>query len=105
MARAHELLTPGGILAIHVSNRYYDLAPAVASAARAAGLTVMERVYDPAQADRDRGATPSDWLIATTEPGDVATLETAGWRPIPDGIRPLTDDHPDLLRLLRIGLF
>jgi hypothetical protein len=100
-----RVLDRGGVLAIHVSNRYYDLAPAVASAARAAGLTVLQRVYEPTDAERDRGATPSHWLIATTEPGDAATLAAAGWEPVPTGVRPLTDDHPDILRLLRIGLF
>ncbi len=100
-----RVLRPGGLLAIHVSNRYYDLAPAVASAARAADLTVLERVYQPSEADQKLHAALSDWLVATTDPADVPGLLTAGWQPIREGIRPLTDDHPDLLRLLRIGLW
>ena len=100
-----RVLRPGGLLAIHVSNRYYDLGPAVASAARAAGLTVLERVYEPSAADRRLNAALSDWLIGTTDPSDVPRLEAAGWRTVREGVTPLTDDHPDLLRLLRIGLW
>jgi SAM-dependent methyltransferase len=100
-----RVLRPDGMLAFHVSNRYYDLAPAVASAARQAGLTVLQRVYTPTEADARLGATISHWLIATREPDDVPGLLAAGWEPIRDGVAPLTDDHPDLLRLLRAGLW
>jgi SAM-dependent methyltransferase len=100
-----RVLRPGGLLAIHVSNRYYDLAPAVASAGRAAGLTVLQREYRPSEADVQRGAALSHWLVATTEPGDVPALLAAGWEPVREGVAPLTDDHPDLLRLLRVGLW
>ena len=56
-------------------------------------------------ADAQRGAALSHWLIATGEPDDVPGLLAAGWEPIRDGVAPLTDDHPDLLRLLRAGLW
>ena len=98
-----RVLRPGGLLAIHVSNRYYDLAPAVASAAGRAGLTVLQRIYEPTPEDRDRGASLSHWLVATAVPSDLAELPAAGWEPVRAGVRPLTDDHPDLLRLLRAG--
>ena len=100
-----RVLRPGGVLAIHVSNRYYDLAPAVASAARAAGLTVLQRVYQPTVADQKRGAALSHWLIATTDSADVPGLLADGWQTVREGVVPLTDDHPDLLRLLRVGLW
>ena len=100
-----RVLRPDGMLAFHVSNRYYDLAPAVASAARQAGLTVLQRIYTPTEADARLGATISHWLIATREPDDVPGLLAAGWEPIREGVAPLTDDHPDLLRLLRAGLW
>ncbi len=100
-----RVLRPGGLLAIHVSNRYYDLAPAVATAARQAGLTVLERIYQPTEADRPLNATLSEWLVATTDPADVPRLLAAGWQPVRDDVTALTDDHPDLLRLLRIGLW
>jgi spermidine synthase len=100
-----RVLRPGGVLAIHVSNRYYDLAPAVATAARAAGLTVLQRIYEPSDAERSLTATLSHWLIATRDPADIPGLTAAGWQPVREGVKPLTDDHPDLLRLLRIGLW
>ncbi|MEO8230557.1 MAG: fused MFS/spermidine synthase, partial [Chloroflexota bacterium] len=100
-----RVLRPGGVLAIHVSNRYYDLAPAVASAARRAGLTVLQRIYDPTEAEVERGAALTHWLIATSVPADVPGLIAAGWEPVREGVAPMTDDHPDLLRLLRVGLW
>ena len=100
-----RVLRPGGVLAIHVSNRYYDLAPAVATAARQAGLTVLERIYDPSGAAVNHDATISHWLIATSVIADGPGLVAAGWEPVREGVVPLTDDHPDLLRLLRIGLW
>lgn len=100
-----RVLRPGGVLAIHVSNRYYDLAPAVATAARQAGLTVLQRIYDPSDAAVNHDAIISHWLIATSVTADVPGLVAAGWEPVPEGVVPLTDDHPDLLRLLRIGLW
>ncbi|MDP9483178.1 MAG: hypothetical protein M3P84_08155, partial [Chloroflexota bacterium] len=100
-----RVLRPGGLLAIHVSNRYYDLAPAVASAARRAGLTVLQRIYDPTEAEAKLDATLTHWLVATSVPADVPGLIAAGWEPVREGVAPMTDDHPDLLRLLRIGLW
>jgi spermidine synthase len=99
-----RVLRPGGVLAIHVSNRYYDLAPAVAAAARRAGLTVLQRIHDPADGGA-RNASISHWLIATSMAADVPELVGAGWEPVREGVAPLTDDHPDLLRLLRVGLW
>ncbi len=98
-------LRADGILAIHVSNRYYDLGPAVAAAAERSGLTVLERVYQPTPVDAARGASLSDWLVATRRPADVPVLRAAGWSPVRQGVEPLTDDHPDLLRLLRSGIW
>src|SRR6185503_4921705 len=40
-------LRPDGLLVIHVSNRYYDLAPVVAAAARRLDLAILERLYVP----------------------------------------------------------
>ncbi len=118
-----RVLRPGGTLAIHVSNRYYDLAAPVAAAAERAGLMALVRSYTPAGADRAAGAMPSIWVAASGDPALVESLEArgwvladgalAGWAPAgrasePTGpaagfTRPLTDDFADLLRFLRPG--
>ena len=38
-------LRPGGVVAVHVSNRYYDLEPPVSAGLEAAGLNVVRRVH------------------------------------------------------------
>lgn len=99
---AMRTVAPGGVLAVHVSNRYYDLAPAVAGAAEALGLVSLQRAYAPSTADVQRFlATPSIWVVLARTPADLAALASRGWTPITP-TPPLTDDNADLLRLLRL---
>ena len=98
---AMRTVAPDGLLAIHVSNRYYDLAPAVAAAARDLGLAALRRVYAPTPAGAEMGATGSIWMVLAREPGLLAPLAEAGWAPVPvDGVAAITDDRPDILRFL-----
>lgn len=100
-----RLLRPGGILAIHVSNRYYDLAPALGAAEERLAMAVLERRYSPTPADAaEFGASPSIWVVATADPALADRFRAAGWGPTShDGIEPITDDHPDVLRFLQLG--
>ncbi len=93
-------LRDGGMLAFHLSNRYYDLDPAVGSTARAIGLDAlaMRYVADPPTPE-GLGARSSIWVVAGASE-DIGGLVELGWiRPIPGPV--LTDDFPDLLRTLR----
>jgi SAM-dependent methyltransferase len=98
-----RVLRPGGTLAVHVSNRYYDLAGAVGAAAERVGLTALVRTYAPSQAEAAAGAAPSIWVAATSDPAVVASLKGRGWAPVGAGVEPLTDDFADLFPLLRPG--
>ena len=99
-----RVLRPGGLLAVHVSNRYYDLAPALAAAGARLGATVLDRGYTPTPAEAEVHASISYWVILTRD-RDIADMFIAdGWtRGDAAGIVPLTDDHPDILRFLNIG--
>ena len=103
-AIADELRTvrPGGLLAFHVSNRYYDLGPAIAAGGQAAGLTVLEQFHTPDDAARAKGATPSHWLAASADPLTIASLAARGWSEVAPANRPFTDDYADLIRFLRV---
>jgi hypothetical protein len=103
LAAAGRTLGPDGLLAIHVSNRYYDLSPAVAAAAQRLGLTVLEREYEPAAEDAARGAGLSHWMVAAASPGALAGFLERGWVAARVSDRPFTDDFADLLRHLRAG--
>ena len=100
MATYAHTLRPGGLLLFHLSNRYYDLDPAVAATARAAGFAAlaMHRDATPTNPIPD-AASGSIWVIAGTA-GDVARFAATGWAdPQPGPV--LTDDFSDLLRTLR----
>ena len=62
LADVARTLRPGGVVAVHVSNRYYDLEPPVSAGLEAAGLNVVRRVYTPTKAEGDDGASISHWL-------------------------------------------
>jgi hypothetical protein len=103
-AVADELRTvkPTGVMAFHLSNRYYDLSPAVAAAVRDEGVVILERwhavgpVHEP-------GETPSHWLAASRDSGAIASLRADGWTDVVPADHPFTDDYADLLRYLRLG--
>ena len=99
-----RVLRPGGLLAVHVSNRYYDLAPALAAAGARLGATVLDLGYSPTPAEADADAAISYWVIVTEDRDVADTFIAGGWtRGEGTGIVPLTDDHPDILRFLNIG--
>lgn len=102
MADADRVLTSDGILAVHVSNRYYDLAPPVAAALRSLGMTVLDRLYVPSPGEAAKGAGISHFLAATRDPTAISGLVSRGWVPAASGGTPLTDDFPDLLRYLHL---
>ena len=94
-------LKPGGILAIHVSNRYLDLLPVVAKAAQQLSLQVRQ-VYS--QDDYAIGVFRSDWLLlaAADSAFDNEALQAES-KPLetqPD-IRLWTDDYSDLHGILK----
>jgi hypothetical protein len=96
-------LAPGGVLAVHVSNRHLALAPVVARAARAVRLraALVNTEDDPDETLHRYGAT---WVLASSRDGlfvsppfkDVAknvplSPDTALW----------TDDYSPLLSVVR----
>jgi SAM-dependent methyltransferase len=98
-----RVLKPGGFLLIHVSNRYYDLAPAVVAGAQRLGLVTTSRRFDPTKTEADEGALASQWVVASVSPETIAPLAARGWTPIAAAAQPITDDFPDVLRFARFG--
>jgi spermidine synthase len=57
-----RILSPNGLLMVHISNRYLDLKPVVAAAARSGGWTAALRRYRADAAGVGRNETGSDWV-------------------------------------------
>jgi hypothetical protein len=90
-----------GILAVHVSNKYLDLAPVVALAAAEDGKRAMNIGYD---GDDDKQESASDWVLVSSRPGFFDQPEIgrtdAKIQPI-KGLREWTDDYSNLYRILK----
>lgn len=99
-----RVLAPDGLLLVHISNRFIDLAPVVAAAAHDGGWAAIEMQYRPSTLDRDR-ASPSDWIALSRKPGAIAALEAndPGWLPLVGrpGFTAWTDDYSTILPLLK----
>ncbi len=91
-----------GLVVFHISNRYYDLAPPIAAAVTAEGLSILEKRHSPG-AVSEPGETPSRWLAASRDAETLAMLRAAGWESTTPSDRPFTDDYADLLRYLHLG--
>jgi len=94
-------LKPGGILAVHISNRYLDLKPVLREAAAKFGRHA--RLFDE-DSDEERGVYGSTWVLISD---DAKTFERS---PLASAAEPLesdkavrlwTDDYSDLWRILK----
>jgi spermidine synthase len=97
-------LQPGGLLVLHISNRFFDLGPVVGRVARDAGLWAAHRVdADPDDAEVT-GKFGSHWAILARDSAALAPIVAQGrWNPIQGGdqLRIWTDDYSSVLPLLR----
>ena len=94
-------LAPNGILAVHVSNRYLDLAPVVRQEADAAGF---RSALVSAELDTARDGYASDWVLVSSNGAfmdNQLVRASSDTIPIPRGLRLWTDDYNSLLPILR----
>ena len=94
-------MKPGGVLAVHISNRYLDLVPVVQQAARHLSLEVRQVENDD---DDDAGVYRSDWMLLSASPAafEGKLLKEAAERidSVPR-VKLWTDDYSDLYRILK----
>ena len=98
-----ERLAPGGLLLLHVTNRYIHFAPVVAALAADAGLIVLMRLDSPTRAQRAQGGYPSDWAVMVRKPEDLGGIARDPRWLVP-GTKPgalWTDDYSNVVRRLR----
>ena len=91
-------LKPDGVLAVHISNRYLDLAPVVASACEPLGKIV--RVIG-SENDDHRYTAQAVWAIATSDRTLVASSDLQKGLPAGRHVRAWTDDYSNLFQILK----
>lgn len=93
-------LKPGGILAVHISNRYLDLKPVLREAAARFGRHA--RIVDE-DADDARGVYGSTWVLIADEAKVFERAPLAAAEPLASDrrVRLWTDDYSDLWRILK----
>jgi hypothetical protein len=96
-------LKPGGILAVHVSNRYLDLVPVVSRNAHDLGKAAVD--VDDEDEEQDYFAD-SDWVLVSNDASTFhdPAFKSSSVRParIRPNLRPWTDDYSNLFQILKI---
>jgi SAM-dependent methyltransferase len=94
LASALDRLREGGVLAIHISNVYFDLEPVVAASLKSLGASSLTQYFRSPAAD----GLDSHWLVAARTPADLATVAAdTRWQPPRVGDRIWTDDRSNIL--------
>jgi hypothetical protein len=100
-------LAAGGVILLHLSNRYLDLPPVVAAVAQSMPRPMAVRENDDvgiSDREKDEGKSPSIWVVVARRDEDFGPLTRSirGFLPArPATAPPWTDDRADLLRALR----
>jgi hypothetical protein len=96
-------LSPGGVLALHISNRHLSLGPVLARMARHHGLTAIEQRDRGTDDSASRGASPSHWVVMAPSQAELGALAAdPRWTtPAASETAPLwTDDSASILSVL-----
>jgi hypothetical protein len=99
-------LGPQGLLVLHISNRYLDLAPLLSALARHLGLAGALHYAPEASTHREPAVVASRWVVLSAD-GSVARqlVQESGWQDLQE-VRPgalWTDDRSSLLPLLSLS--
>ena len=94
-------LAPGGLIAVHITNRFLNLRPPLAAVARAQGLRGAARMTS--QTTLKEQHYYSSWVAIAKDEGALAPLLAAGWEDLSleQPARPWTDQHASLLSALK----
>jgi len=90
-------LKPDGVLAIHISNRYLDMAPVVRRAADSFHRTAF---LSQNASDAEHGTTAATWVLIGQRERLIPYSALQELPPAPD-VRPWTDDYSSLLGIMK----
>ena len=98
-----DKLNEGGLLAFHISNRYFDLKPVLANLTRNAGLVALaQKDIQISLEEKQRGKSPSEWVVVARHPSDLTGLNSdARWQPLEArrNVGLWTDDFSSILHV------
>lgn len=104
MALYERRTSAHGVIAFHISNRYFDFAPVLARLAEAQGLTAYIQDDPATDAQAAEGKLEATWVLLARSPADLGPLaQDPRWSRLgPAPTAPLwTDDYSDLLHVFR----
>ena len=97
-----KLLKPNGVLAVHISNRYLDLAPVCARGAESLGRKSMV-VYD----EGDTYSNSTTWVLITADENFFTSAAFNGANIYPAVAKPefrsWTDDYSNIVSILSLN--
>ena len=96
-----EHLAPDGVLLLHVSNRYYDLRPALRATLETLSLPAVHVArVDRLATDQD----PSQYVAVAGHAERLSPLRARGWSPLTElpSVSPWTDDHANVIEALSL---
>ncbi len=101
-----DKLAEDGVLVIHISNRFLELAPVVARIVEQLGYAAQVAFLKKDEIDQDADPTgsPSHWVLVARQPATLDGLALSEvWRPLeaPPGGRAWSDDFSNLLEVIR----
>jgi hypothetical protein len=108
-----ERTSADGLIGIHISNRFMDLAPVVAALAKECGLVCRVRTEKceddnlKTLPDTPPGKTSSSWMVLGRSEEALAKFDRHPgpfkWErvEVPDGLRVWTDDYADVLAVMK----
>lgn len=92
-------LKPSGVLVVHASNHYLELAPIVASACEPLGKVV--RVLGSSVFDDKLQTYGNEWVMVTNDSKLFAQADLSAATRASRHVRPWTDDYSNLFQILR----
>jgi spermidine synthase len=101
-------LAPGGVLLVHISNRFLDLEPVVAALASDMGISARGYAYRPSPEEQGESYNASIWIALTDDDAAMtrfteSTGHSEGWLPLRgrEGFPAWTDGFASVLPVLK----
>lgn len=92
-----------GVIAFNISNRYWDLSPAISAGLAELDVTALVMAGRGGEGDEASYLLPSRWLVATRSSERLEAFRARGWQDAVPADHPFTDDYADLLSYLKLG--